>query len=140
MALYKDKRYNTYYISVHDENGRRIRQSTGTANKEEAELIHDEVVRNIRLAKFGLALPVVVEPEIPQVQLSIYAKKYDEYMKAKFQPKTAEACRSAFASLTRFFPSQIQFFQILQSAKSKNGKSGCSPHQSLRHWIFISVP
>jgi hypothetical protein len=51
MPLYKQKNSpdGVWWISLY-ENGKRIRQSTGTTDDDEAQLIHDEVERDIRLA------------------------------------------------------------------------------------------
>ena len=57
MRLYK--RNDTWWMDL-SVSGNRIRQSTDTGDREEAEMTAQEVVRKVRLAKFGL-LPE--EPE-----------------------------------------------------------------------------
>lgn len=42
MSLYRDKKSPVWYVSI-TVKGRRIRESTGTANKEEAQRIHDQL-------------------------------------------------------------------------------------------------
>ena len=103
MSLYKDPTSGRWYISLYDADRRRLRRSTGTTDKREAQLIHDELARQLRLARFGLASPTATEEAPPPVPLSEFAAKYDEWQRAKFRSKTASNGRYAFGSLQHFF-------------------------------------
>jgi len=102
MRLYKRK--NTWWMDI-SVNGQRIRQSTDTLDKTEAELIAGEVERKCRLVKFGLLPDEPEEKPMPKVPLSEFADKYHHFMEVTFPetPKTAEGARTAFRSLIRFF-------------------------------------
>ena len=74
MRLYK--RNDTWWMDL-SVDGQRIRQSTGSTDKEEAELVAQEVARKVRLARLGLLPEEPEEPERPRVPLSEFAEKCD---------------------------------------------------------------
>ena len=102
MRLYK--RSDTWWMDL-SVDGQRIRQSTGSTDKEEAELVAQEVARKVRLARLGLLPEEPEEPERPRVPLSEFAEKYVRFMRMTFSetPRTAEGAHSAFQSLRHFF-------------------------------------
>lgn len=104
MSLYKQKQSKdgVWWLSLYDENGKRVRRSTGTTDEEEALLIHDEVERNIRLTRFGLAQPKQAAP--PEMQLSAFAEEYLNFLSAHYRPKTAEMARCAINTFREFIP------------------------------------
>ena len=114
MSLYQQPGSPYWYIYLRDESGTRIRQSTGTTNEDEAQLIHDEIARNIRLAKFGLARPIGEEgPPPPDTTFSAFKEKYINFLSTQFEPKTAEAGKSAFAAFQSFLESQKRLDPLL---------------------------
>lgn len=96
MKLYK--RNETWWFDVTID-GVRIRRSTKSTDREEAELYANEVVRTVRLTKLGLLDGEREPSSTKSPSLADFAVEYVQHMEANFAKKSASAARTALNSL-----------------------------------------
>lgn len=108
MAIYKQKGSPFYHIDLRDLNGERIRRSTKTTNKKEAEGIEQELKRRLFLRRHGI-MPTVTSPkekQLPKITLKTFKAEHLEFLAAHLQPKTKEQFQSGINNFERFLNHQ----------------------------------
>lgn len=87
MSLYRRKDSKTWWMSIKT-NGRRVRQSTGTANKKLAEMIHAKVITEIQEGRYFETAKAkrVTLAEMVEKYLSKYQKGRDHHTVKRLLP------------------------------------------------------
>jgi len=135
MNIYKRGKLWWVMISV---DGHRVRRSTGTADKNDAKLIAQEIDRRVRLAKAGLLPTTPAEDAPARITLSGFVEKYQAFVgarrRARGRPEGCGVTTYAFQTLatelgdpilSEITPTQLEQWQahLITSGRSQNTAS-----------------